>query len=381
MAKNFIHLRCHTSYSLAQGAIKVEDLINLIKDNKMPALAVTDSGNLFCSLEFSLAAIKEGIQPIMGCILNLDIQNEHSKIVLLAKNEVGYKNLLKLVSKSFLVKYDNHPEHIKLEDLENYNAGIICLSGGHLGPVGQAILNNNKALAQQHCLKLKEIFADRFYIEIMRHGLIEEEKAEDDFLEFAYKHEIPLVATNDVMFATKNMFEAHHILNCISDGLYSDEVTSTKFTEHHYFKSSSEMEVLFKDLPEAITNTSIIAKRCAVMAKARDPMLPKVGDNETEELVKQARDGLEQRLANYTGDKSIYFDRLEFELDVIIKMGFPGYFLIVSDFIKWSKNNGIPVGPGRGSGAGRKREDTVSESGGRGAIRVWGWSIDEFVDR
>ncbi len=355
MSKNFIHLRCHTSFSLAEGAIKIDELIELIKKNRMPALAVTDSGNLFCSLEFSLAAIKAGIQPIMGCVVSIDMQSkesELSKVVLLAKDEQGFKNLLKLVSKTFLVKYDNYPVHIKLEDLENYNDGLICLSGGHTGPIGQAILQNNKSLAKAHCLKLKEIFGNRFYIELMRHGLLEEEKTEDYFLELAYENDIPIVATNDVMFANRKMHEAHHILTCISEGKYSDDEGTSKFTPHHYFKSSAEMREVFSDLPEAINNTVEIAKRCAVMAKARDPMLPKIGNNEEEELIKQSREGLAQRLENYQGDKSVYFQRLEFELGVISKMGFPGYFLIVSDFIKWSKRNGIPVGPGRGSGAG-----------------------------
>lgn len=355
MSKKFIHLRCHTSFSLAEGAIKIDELIELIKKNRMPALAVTDSGNLFCSLEFSLAAIKAGIQPIMGCVIAIDMQEkdtELSKVVLLAKNEQGFKNLLKLVSKTFLVKYDNMPPHIKLEDIENYNDGLICLSGGHTGPIGQAILQNRKSVANAHCLKLKEIFGDRFYLEIMRHGLIEEEKTEGYFLELAYENDIPIVGTNDVMFSNKKMHEAHHILTCISEGKYSDDEGTSKFTPHHYFKSSSEMREVFSDLPEAVNNTVEIAKRCAVMAQARDPMLPKIGDNEEEELIKQSREGLTQRLENFQGDKSAYFERLEFELGVISKMGFPGYFLIVSDFIKWSKRNGIPVGPGRGSGAG-----------------------------
>ena len=357
MSKNFIHLRCHTSFSLAEGAIKIEDLIELIKKNKMPALAVTDSGNLFCSLEFSLASIKAGIQPIIGCILLVDMQESKkqvnlSKILLLAKNDQGYKNLLKLVSKSFLIKYDNHLGHIKLEDLKNYNDGIICLTGGHYGPVGQEILENNKILAKRYLLKLKDIFTDRLYIEIMRHGLKEQQDTEDYFIELAYEHDVPIVATNDVMFANPAMYEAHHVLTCISEGRYASEKDSKRFTREHYFKSGREMERLFADLPEAIANTVVIAKRCAVMAESRPPMLPKIGENEIEELIEQSREGLKQRLINYQGDQTPYFERLEFELSVISKMGFPGYFLIVSDFIKWSKKNGIPVGPGRGSGAG-----------------------------
>ncbi len=357
MSKNFIHLRCHTSFSLAEGAIKIEDLIELIKKNRMPALAVADSGNLFCSLEFSLAAAKAGVQPIIGCVLLVDMQESKkqvnlSKILLLAKNEQGFKNLLKLVSKSFLVKHDNHLGHIKLEDLKNHGDGIICLTGGHYGPVGQAILQSNKALAKQCLLQLKDIFADRLYIEIMRHGMKEQQDTEDHFIELAYENDIPLVATNDVMFANPGMYEAHHVLTCISEGRYASEEDSKKFTREHYFKSGREMERLFSDLPEAIANTVVIAKRCAVMAQSRPPMLPKIGENEIEELMEQSRQGLDQRLISYQGDKVPYFERLEFELSVISKMGFPGYFLIVSDFIKWSKKNGIPVGPGRGSGAG-----------------------------
>ena len=355
MSPNFIHLRCHSSFSLSEGAIKIDDLIELVKKNNMPAVACTDSGNLFCSLEFSMACAKNGIQPITGCILLVDMQDsklEFSKIVLIAKNEQGFKNLLKLCSKSFLVKYDNYPPHIKFSDLEELGDGLICLSGSYLGPIGQAILQNNKPLAQQYLLKFKELFADRFYMEIMRHGLISEDQIEDISLELAYAHDVPLVATNDVMFANSKMFEAHHALTCIAQGSYVDQEGSNQFTPEHYFKSAKEMEKLFADLPEAIANTVVIAKRCSIMANSRPPMLPKTGDNEGEELIRQAREGLANRLINHQGDVEVYWKRLEFELDVIGKMDFPGYFLIVSDFIKWSKRNGIPVGPGRGSGAG-----------------------------
>lgn len=356
MSKHFIHLRCHTSFSLSEGAIKIDDLIALVKKNHMPALAVTDTGNLFCSLEFSLACIKNGIQPIIGTVLQIDMQCkeevELSSIVLLAKDEIGFKNLLKLCSKTFLEKHDNNLGHIKLGDLKNNNDGLIALSGGPGGPVGQAILQHNKSLAKQHIITLKEIFEDRFYIEIMRHGMEAEEKTEDLFLEYAYEYNIPIVATNDVMFSEPSMYEAHHALTCIAAGRYVSEEGARKFTKHHYFKSKAEMDRLFSDLPEAISNTEVIAKRCYIMAKARDPILPKASDNELEELFNQSRDGLNKRLANLSVDRDVYFNRLDFELEVIKNMGFPGYFLIVSDFIKWSKNNGIPVGPGRGSGAG-----------------------------
>lgn len=357
MSKNFIHLRCHSSFSLAEGALKIEDIINLAKKYDMPAVAVTDTGNLFCSLEFSLSAAKAGIQPIIGCIIQIDMQVkeevELSSIVLLAKDEEGFKNLLKLCSTSFLKKYAHHPQHIKFSDLIEYNKGLICLSGGVEGPLGQAILAHNTRQATEFLLKFKNFFNDRFYIEIMRHGTILQEKTEDAFINLAFENDVAIVATNDVMFSDSSMYEAHRALTCIASGGYLSEEETNKFTREHYFKSAKEMEELFSDLPEAILNTEIIAKRCSVMAESRDPMLPKAGDdNELEELFKQAKEGLEQRLIDYPVDREKYFARLEYELEVIKNMGFPGYFLIVSDFIKWSKKNSIPVGPGRGSGAG-----------------------------
>lgn len=354
MSFNFIHLRCHSSYSLSEGAIKPEELIELVKKNRMPAVALTDSGNLFCSLEFSMLASKSGIQPIIGCIIKIDMEDKSSlsEVVLLAKNEEGYSNLLKLCSNSFLLKDPNLPNHIKLSDLLSNNAGLILLSGGVNGPIGKAILNSQKVTSKDYTLLFKEYFADRFYMEIMRHGSEEEENTEESFLELAFNHDIPLVATNDVMFATKGMYEAQHALTCIASGTVVGADKAYKITTHHYFKNASEMQEIFKDLPEAIENTVLIAKRCCVMAQERAPILPKINNNESQELISQAREGLKKRLENFSGDTNEYFERLEFELEVIGKMNFPGYFLIVSDFIKWSKRNGIPVGPGRGSGAG-----------------------------
>jgi DNA polymerase III subunit alpha len=354
MPQDFIHLRCHTSFSLAEGAIKINNLVDLTKRNKMPALAATDTGNLFCSLEFSMECAKAGIQPIIGCALLLDMEDETelSSILLIAKNDVGYKNLLQLCSKTFTIKYGNDPGHIKFSDLEQSSQGLICLSGGEKGPLGKAILRSNKKQANDYSLKLKEIFSNNFYMEIMRHGMEEQEKTEDYLLELAYKNDIPLVATNDVMFAKQIMHEAHHVLTCIASGSYASDESSNKFTPQHYFKSSSEMRELFSDIPEAIENSVIIAKSCSVMAESKAPMLPKTGENEAQELIDLSHEGLKQRLVGYKGETKPYFDRLDFELGVIGTMDFPGYFLIVSDFIKWSKNNGIPVGPGRGSGAG-----------------------------
>ncbi len=356
MEASFIHLRCHTSYSLAEGAIKVEDLIDLAKRNSMPAVGVADSGNLFCSLEFSMACAKEGIQPIIGCIVKVDLKQEEqvslSSLVLIAKNEIGYKNLLKIVSKTYLVKHENLPPHAKLEDLQKYSSGIICLSGGVEGPIGKAILENKSSLAEKYASLLRDIFSNSFYIEIMRHGTPEQEKTEELFIKIAYDNNLPLVATNDVVFSNPSMYEAQHALTCIAAGTFINDPNSNKYTRHNYFKTSAEMKQLFSDIPEAIINTVKIAKRCSVMAMPSEPMLPKAGENELEELITKAQEGLDERIKDLDVDHAEYIKRLEYELEVIKNMGFPGYFLIVSDFIKWSKKNGIPVGPGRGSGAG-----------------------------
>jgi len=363
---NFIHLRVHSSYSLSEGAIKISDLITACQKNKMPAVGLTDSGNLFAALEFSIEASKNGVQAIIGSILKLKISNSiseasfYDQIVLIAMDDDGYKNLLWLVSSSFLNAKENQDPHITLEELEEHSQGIIVLTGGVLGTIGRMILNNQLLEAEKFLLDLKRIFNDRLYVELMRHGLIEEINTEKYFVEMAFKHNIPLVATNDVYFLKEDMHEAHEILLCIADSKYINDASRRKSSKDNYFKSSKQMVVLFKDIPEAIENTIVIAKRCAVKAEESPPMFPKyevtIGRDEEDEIRILAKRGLEERLsaiknlAHYS--KQSYYDRLEYELDVIIRMQFPGYFLIVSDFIRWSKRNNIPVGPGRGSGAG-----------------------------
>jgi len=363
---NFIHLRVHSSYSLAEGAIKISDLITSCRKNKMPAVGLTDSGNLFAALEFSMEASKNGVQAIISSILKLRISKSMSEesfydqIVLIAMDDQGYKNLLWLVSSSFLNAKENHDYHITLEELEEHSQGLIVLTGGVKGSVGRLILNNQLLEAEQLLLDLKHIFNDRLYIELMRHGLSEEIKTEKYFVELAFKHNIPLVATNDVYFLKEDMHEAHEILLCIADGKYINDESRRKSSKDHYFKSSRQMVELFEDIPEAIENTIVIAKRCAVKADESPPMFPKyevtIGRDEEDEIRILARSGLEERLSAIKNfehhSKQSYRDRLEYELDVIIRMQFSGYFLIVSDFIRWSKRNYIPVGPGRGSGAG-----------------------------
>ena len=362
---NFVHLHLHSAYSLLEGAITIKKLQELCSENNMPAVAITDTGNMFAALEFSEVLANSGIQPILGCQINLkyNLENENllpSPIVLLAKNEAGYKNLMKLSTISYL-EHDPNDPYIDLKDLESYGEGLICLSGGVDGPFGQLLLQSSNISIEPLTDKFLDIFGNRFYLEIQRHPsqtdfrTLDEGKTEPKFLEMALKKNIPIVATNDVYFPKPDMYEAHDALLCISTGSYIDQKTPRRrLTGQHYFKSSEEMQNLFSDLPEAIENTIEIAQRCAVKAELRDPILPKYANNEVEELRNQATKGLQDRLTKIVHATSTekYFERLNFELSVIEDMGFPGYFLIVADFIKWAKLQDIPVGPGRGSGAG-----------------------------
>lgn len=335
----------------------------------MPAVAVTDSGNLFGALEFSETAAKAGIQPIIGCQLQLkfetasrpgDREPDPKSIVLLAQNERGYENLMKLNSCNFLEIGDELP-HITMAQLSEHADGLICLTGGALGPIGQLLQDGQVGKARLLTEHFQRLFADRLYIEIQRHPTgdsnrtPQENATEPGFVKLAYDLNIPLVATNDVYFPKRDMYAAHDALICISEGAYVDQQEPRRhLTPEHYFKTPEEMDVLFSDLPEAISNTIEIAQRCAFKAYLRDPILPKFADDEVEALRELAHEGLKARLAVIPHAVSVkeYEERLDFELNVIENMGFPGYFLIVADFIQWAKEQDIPVGPGRGSGAG-----------------------------
>jgi DNA polymerase III subunit alpha len=382
---NFIHLRNHTEYSLCSGAIKLKQMIERAKEYHMPAVAITDTGNLFGALEFSCACKDKNIQAIVGAEIlidgvkyvsaksqslqsNLERENNLCKLILLAQNHEGYLNLLALVSESFLQRKTTLSPHITFEQLEKRNKGLIVLSGGVEGIVGKAILNSQIQKAEDAVAYFKHLFNNRFYIELMRHGLIEEIQTESKFIEFAQNYSVPLVATNNCYFLDKDMHEAQDILSCIADGKYVSQIDRKKLTSEHYFKSSEEMIALFADIPEAIENTIIIAQRCSIMAYQRPPTLPHFhlpeGVTEAEQMAKECKIGLEERLqqkfksaniADSTEQAKIreeYQERMKYEIDVITQMDFCGYFLIVSDFIIWSKENDVPVGPGRGSGAG-----------------------------
>ena len=381
----FVHLTNHTAYSLAEGALQVKELIRNCREKLMPAVGITDSGNLFGALEFSVLASESGIQPIIGvklCInrnknrvsvikhantINDPGSLEPDKIVLIVQNEVGYKNLLDLVSVSFIESNGSEKPQIFLSDLENQNEGLIALSGGVYGSVGRLVVDDEIEEAESTLLEFSEIFGDRFYMEIQRHGMDQQRKSESILLDLAYKHNVPIVATNDCYFDIEEMHEAHNILLCIAESNTITNPARRQLTKEHRFKSADEMIQLFSDLPEAIENTLAISQRCSYVPRTMEPILPKYvsenGNNEEIELQKMAENGLKRRLANHQFQfgvgsggaeqmRNSYFSRLKMELDVITKMGFPGYFLIVADFIQWAKNEGIPVGPGRGSGAG-----------------------------
>ena len=347
--------------------MRLKKLSDLCKSADMPAIAVTDTNNMFSALEFSVTLSDAGIQPILGCQVDFTYQKAApgekprtpAPLVLLAQSEAGYENLMKLNSCLYLDKGHQLPQ-VTIDELEQFSDGLICLSGGPNGPIGLLLQQGQRPAAEELMQRLKAIYPNRLYVELQRHpgegGQPEAEKTtERGHIEMAYAMDLPLVATNDVYFPKTEMYEAHDALICIAEGAYVDQAEGRRrLTAQHYFKSQQEMVTLFADLPEAIENTVEIAKRCAFMAYRRDPILPKFADDEVAELRRQANEGLQARLAVIPHAVSVedYQKRLDFELDIIEGMGFPGYFLIVADFIHWGKEQGIPVGPGRGSGAG-----------------------------
>ncbi|MBI1170132.1 DNA polymerase III subunit alpha [bacterium] len=364
----FIHLRVHTEHSLLEGAVPVKKLIKLAKAADMPAVAVTDTNNMFAALEFSVTALGEGVQPIVGCQVSVAYEvaapGEKAKpaapVVLLAQDEAGYRNLMKLNSCLYIDKGGALPQ-VTLADLERHATGLICLTGGSDGPLGRTILAGHLPKARALAERLALAYPGRLYVELQRHpgegGALPEGEAASEaaMIDLAYDLGLPLVATNDVYFPKSDMYLAHDAMLCIAEGAYVDQSQPRRrLTAQHYFKSEAEMATLFADLPEALENTVEIARRCAFAVYKRKPILPKFADDEVQELRRQANEGLQARLAviPHSVTPEEYQARLDFELNIIEKMGFPGYFLIVADFIKWAKDHGIPVGPGRGSGAG-----------------------------
>jgi len=372
---DFVHLHVHSSFSLLEGALTIARLAELAKSDDQPALALTDTDNMFGALEFSEKLAGNGIQPIIGCALAVDFGDadhgprngnappERSRIVLLAARSQGYRSLMRLNSRAFLDTPANELPRLKLEWLEGQTSDIIALTGGPGGPLDGAIAAGQSHLAADRLAALLRLFGDRLYVELQRHGTAAERRCEPVLIDLAYDKGVPLVATNEPFFATVQDYEAHDALICIAEGRLLAESDRRQLTPEHRFKIRAEMVELFRDLPEALSHSVEIARRCAFRPRTHQPILPRfsTGDNgkaldEASELRKRAEEGLERRLETagvapgHTVDE--YRERLNFELGVIAGMKYPGYFLIVSDFIQWAKKQGIPVGPGRGSGAG-----------------------------
>jgi len=371
----FVHLHVHSSFSLLEGALPIGTLYKLAGADRMPALALTDRDNLFGALEFSEKLSGAGIQPIVGIQLCVDFGDvapapgrphaaaeSRGHLILLAASEAGYDNLMSLSSRAFLDSPPGDAPHVSFERLAAATAGIIALTGGPEGPLDRALANGLAELAEARFGKLREAFGDRLYVEIQRHHLESERRLEPLLLDLAYGAGVPIVGTNQACFAGPDDHEAHDALLCVAEGALVAETERRQLSPEHWLKPRAAMVELFRDLPEAAANTVEIAMRCAFRPLTRRPILPRftVGEgvdaDEAAELGRQAEEGLTMRLATRglaPGlDEAAYRERLAFELGVISRMKYPGYFLIVSDFIKWAKAHGIPVGPGRGSGAG-----------------------------
>mgnify|MGYP001305794731 FL=1 len=370
---DFIHLTNKTEYSLSEGALPISRIAELCQSFEMPAVGISDSNNMFGALEFSTQISNAGIQPIIGCNVKIKTPSEYMhesikdlffEVNLYSKNNFGYQNLLKLISMAYTKNKKN--SYIELNDLFNLKDGIIVLTGGKNSILKQC---KNKIITNQanNFIKiLKDNFNDDLYVEIQRLGKTFEILDEFSLLSLAYDNSLPLVATNDVLYESPEYYEAHDALSCIEKKLYVSQTDRPRLSDQHYFKSQNEMKELFIDLPEALYNTVEIAKKCSFKPDIQKPVLPVFpisNQSEKDLITKLSNEGLELRLKekflfdedsllNEEEIKSIYQARLNKELDIIIDMKYEGYFLIVSDFIKWSKDNGIPVGPGRGSGAG-----------------------------
>ena len=379
----FIHLHVHSAYSLLEGALQLGRLLDLAKADKQPAFGIADTNNLFGALEFSEKASGKGVQPLLGAELTLDFEPQADRmvergghdrgqfgkggVVLMALNEPGYRNLSKLVSRAYL-ESDAGRAAAQIGWLDWQNTeGIVCLTGGPEGAIDPYFANGLDDQAEKRLDRLRDLFGDRLYIELQRHNRQQEHATEAHLIDYAYRRGVPLVATNEPFFATRGDYEAHDALLAIAAGSVVAQTERRKLTPEHYFKSRDDMAALFADLPEALDNSVEIARRVNFRPRTRGPILPRFASSpdqteqeglaaEAERLRVEAREGLTKRFATNGMVEGItlqqYEERLEFELGVIIKMKYPGYFLIVADFIQWAKAQDIPVGPGRGSGAG-----------------------------
>src|SRR5579871_2906394 len=363
---SFIHLRVKSAYSLLEGAIRPKELADLAYDRAMPAVAVADVNNLFGAYEISETLAKRGVQPITGALLSVETDAKRDAtagfrrkpplLPLLVQKEQGYANLSRLLSAAYLEVDQGDWPHVSLSALAAHGDGLVALTGGPGGPLNRLLLEGQAEAARSLLEILAGHFPGRLYVELQRHGLADERAVEGTLVDLAYALGLPLVATNDVHFAAEDSFTAHDALLCIADSTFVGQQDRRRLTKEHRFKSAAEMSALFADVPEALASTIEIARRCAFRPLRREPILPKFipesGRSPADELRALAREGLSRRLKSVVpaAEEQIYLERLEYELDVITGMDFPGYFLIVSDFMKWTRSQGIPVGV-RGSGA------------------------------
>ncbi len=367
MANTFVHLHLHSEYSLIDGLVRVKPLVSRVADAGMPAVAVTDQCNLFALVKFYRAAIAAGVKPIVGVDLRLqDITLARpARLVLLCQDHQGYLNLTRLISMAYLRGQSQGAPYIQREWLHGHSGGLIALSGGHEGDVGQALLAGKGELAARYLSEWEQLFPGRYYLQLQRTGRVPEEDYLHAVVELAMKSGAPVVASNDVRFLRREDFEAHEARVCIHDGrTLHDPRRPRLYSDQQYLRTPEEMSALFEDIPEALENTVEIARRCNLELTLGENVLPEFpvpeGMTTTRYFTQQVREGLEQRLTVILGSddedqeekRRSYHERLDHELEVINNMGFPGYFLIVADFIRWARENDVPVGPGRGSGAG-----------------------------
>jgi len=366
VAKHFTNFKVHTQYSICEGAIKIPELAKYCKTNKVPALGLSDSYNLCGALEFSQEISKAGTQPIIGSQINFKFYDAIGKIPIFAKTESGFKNLIKLSSKSYLDVEKNEEPHCSIEALFQNKEDLIVLSGGINSLLSDLIKKNRSKEVETIISELKKNFPDLFYFEIQRHNDKGEKNLEEVFLSLSGKFKIPIIASREIYYINKDMYEAHDALLCIGEKTYVDEKNRKRFTDEHYLKNSEEMKRIYDDLPEALENNYLFPFRFSYKLKKSEPVLPsiKISNNsdESRELLDQSKKGLKNRLENFILKKNnlsdrleiekVYSERLMHEIKIINEMKYAGYFLIVSDYIKWAKQNNIPVGPGRGSGAG-----------------------------
>ena len=368
MSNEFVHLRLHSEYSLVDGLVRIKPLTKKVAEIGMPAVALTDFNNFFGLVKFYKAAQAVGVKPILGAdllVLDEDGEGNPTQLVLLIADEQGYKNLTRLISKAYQAGQRQGIPYIRRSWLAEFSAGLIALSGGRHGEIGMALVSGRQTDAEQLLVEFMGLFPDRFYLELQRTGRPGEESYLHAAVELAGKLSCPVVATNDVRFIDAAEFEAHEARVCIHEGRALDDPRrERRYSEHQYLRTPDEMAELFSDIPEALQNTVEIAKRCSLDLRLGEYFLPDypIPDGMTinEFFIEVSEDGLRERLESlfdvhapdFDEKQLVYADRLKFELDIIIQMGFPGYFLIVMDFIRWAKDNDIPVGPGRGSGAG-----------------------------